>query len=184
MKILLIISGSIAAYKALDLIRKLQENKHTITGIISKSGEKFVTPLSVASLSGNYAYTNADFFNTHNSMHHISLTRNSDLVLVAPATLDIIAKTAYGIADELATTILIASNIPIIMVPAMNPTMWNSKPNQRNINLLKEDNVVIIEPKEGFALCNEYGLGKMAEIQDIVSFVEGFQKINTQKKPK
>ncbi|QLK58377.1 phosphopantothenoylcysteine decarboxylase [Ehrlichia ruminantium] len=179
MKILLVISGSIAAYKSLDLIRKLQENKHTVIGVISKSGEKFITPLSVASLSQNYAYTNADFFNIHNSMHHISLTRNSDIVLVAPATLDIIAKTACGIADELATTILIASNIPIVMVPAMNPTMWNSKSNQRNINLLKEDNITIIEPTEGFAVCNEYGYGKMAEIQNIVSFIENFKKINT-----
>ena len=181
MRILLIISGSIAAYKSLDLIRKLQTNTHTVIGVLSKSGEEFVTPLSVASLSGNYAYTNADFFNIHNSMHHISLTRNSDIVLVAPATLDIITKTACGIADELATTILIASNIPIIMVPAMNPVMWNSKSNQRNINFLKEDNIAIIEPTEGFAACNEYGLGKMADIQDIVSFIENFKKINTQR---
>ncbi|AAZ68084.1 phosphopantothenoylcysteine decarboxylase [Ehrlichia canis] len=176
MKILLVISGSIAAYKSLDLIRKLQENNHTVTGIISKSGEKFVTQLSVASLSGNYAYTDADFFNIHNSMHHISLTRNSDILLVAPATLDIIAKTAHGIADELATTVLIASNIPIIMAPAMNPVMWYSKANQRNIKCLRNDNVVIIEPKEGLAVCNEYGLGKMAETQDIVSFIDNFQK--------
>ncbi|AHC38887.1 phosphopantothenoylcysteine decarboxylase [Ehrlichia muris] len=176
MKILLIISGSIAAYKSLDLIRKLQENNHTVTGLISKSGERFVTPLSIASLSGNHVYTDADFFNVHNSMHHISLTRNSDILLVAPATLDIIAKTAHGIADELATTVLIASNIPIIMVPAMNPVMWGSKANQRNIDCLKSDNIVIIEPKEGLAICNEHGLGKMAEIQEIVSFIEIFQK--------
>ena len=176
MRILLVISGSIAAYKSLDLIRKLQENNHIVTGIISESGEKFITPLSVASLSGNYAYTNADFFNIHNSMHHISLTRNSDVLLVAPATLDIIAKTAHGIADELATTVLIAANIPIVMVPAMNPTMWRSKANQRNINFLKDDNVMIIEPKEGLAVCNEHGLGKMAEIQDIVSFIQNLQK--------
>lgn len=158
------------------MIRKLQENNHTVTSIISKSGERFVTPLSVASLSGNSVYTDADLFHAHKSMHHISLTRSSDIVLVAPATLDIIAKTAHGIADELATTALIASNIPIIMVPAMNPAMWNSKANQRNIHCLKSDNVTIIEPKEGLAICNEYGTGKMAEVQEIVSFIENFHK--------
>ncbi|KJV69344.1 flavoprotein [Candidatus Neoehrlichia procyonis] len=175
MKILLIISGSIAAYKALDIIRTLKKRNYTINCILSKHGEKFITPLSVTSLSGNPVYTDSNALDTYNNIKHISITRNSDIILVAPATANIIAKTAYGIADDFSTSVLIAANIPIIMAPAMNPHMWQSKANQRNIRILESDNVKIIPPEYGYTTCGEKGYGKMANVQKIVKFIENLK---------
>ncbi|QXK93991.1 phosphopantothenoylcysteine decarboxylase [Neoehrlichia mikurensis] len=174
MRILIIISGSIAAYKTLDIIRTLKKNNYTINCVISKCGEKFVTPLSVASLSETPVYTEKNAFDVDN-IKHISIARNSDIILVAPATANIIAKTAYGIADDFVTSILIAANIPIVMAPAMNPYMWQSKATQRNICILESDNIKIIPPEYGYTACGEEGYGKMANIQKIIKFIENLK---------
>ncbi|MFV9881358.1 MAG: phosphopantothenoylcysteine decarboxylase [Anaplasma ovis] len=172
MNILLIISGSIAAYKSLDVARELKRRGHNLLCVLSKCGEKFVTPLSVTSLVGHYTYTESDFFSLQASMKHISLPRNSDLILVAPASANIIAKAAYGICDDLPSTILMCTRAPIVMAPAMNTVMWEAKATLRNLEILRQDNVQIIEPEAGVLACGEEGYGKMASVDTIISYVE------------
>ncbi|MGN7678396.1 MAG: flavoprotein [Anaplasma sp.] len=171
MNILLIISGSVAAYKSLDVIRALRKQNHDLLCILSKCGEKFVTPLSATALTGQYTYTNKDFFSLQASMQHISLSRNSDLILVAPASANIMAKAAHGICDELATTVLICAKVPIVMAPAMNTAMWEAKATVRNLEILKRDDVKIIEPESGILACGEEGYGKMASVEAITEFI-------------
>ena len=136
-KILLIITGGIAAYKSLDVIRGLKDRGHDITCVLTKSGSEFVTPLSLESLSGNKVYTDLFNLNDEHEMGHIQLSRSADLILVAPATANIISKIAYGISDDLASTILMATNKPILLAPSMNVRMWLNNATQRNINTLK-----------------------------------------------
>ncbi len=175
MNILLIISGSVAAYKSLDVARELKRRNHNLLCVLSKCGEKFVTPLSVTSLVGHHTYTESDFFSLQASMKHISLSRNSDLILVAPASANIMAKAAHGICDDLPSTILICARVPIVMAPAMNTAMWEAKPTLRNLEILKRDNVQIIEPETGILACGEEGYGKMASVETIISYVENMQ---------
>lgn len=167
--VLLIISGSIAAYKSLDLIRKLREGGNHVRCIVTKGGEQFVTPMAVAALSEHPAYTDLWSLKDEAEMGHIRLSREADLVLVAPASADIIAKMAHGIADDLATATLLANNRPLFVAPAMNKEMWAHPATQRNIAQIKADGTTIIEPEKGALACGEIGAGRMAETHAILN---------------
>lgn len=167
--ILLIISGSVAAYKSLDLIRRLRERGCNVRCIVTKGGEQFVTPMSVAALSENPVYTDLWSLKDEAEMGHIRLSREADLVIVAPASADIIAKMAHGFADDLATATLLASNKPLFVAPAMNKEMWAHPATQRNIAQIKKDGVTIIEPESGALACGEIGAGRMAEVDSILN---------------
>ena len=178
-KILLIITGGIAAYKSLDVIRGLKEKNYDVTCVLTKSGSEFVTPLSLESLSGNKVYTDLFNLNDENEMGHIQLSRSADLILVAPATANIISKIAYGISDDLASTILMATNKPVLVAPSMNVHMWINNATQRNINTLKLDGINLIGPDTGSMACGEYGEGRMSEPSEIIEYtINLIEKIN------
>ena len=170
-KILLIITGGIAAYKSLDLIRRLKDKDIDVSCILTKSGSEFVTPLSVSSLSGNHVYSDLFNLTDENKMGHIQLSRDADLILVAPATTNIISKMAYGSCDDLASTVLMATNKPVFVVPSMNVRMWHNPATQRNVEMLTKDGVKFIGPDKGNMACGEYGLGRMAETENIIDSV-------------
>jgi phosphopantothenoylcysteine decarboxylase/phosphopantothenate--cysteine ligase len=169
--ILLIITGGIAAYKSLELIRRLKDQGINVTCILTKSGSEFVTPLSVASLSGNHVYSDLFNLTDENKMGHIQLSREADLILVAPATTNTISKMAYGSCDDLASTVLMATNKQVFVVPAMNVRMWHNPATQRNIQMLIEDGVKFIGPEKGDMACGEYGLGRMSETEEIINSI-------------
>jgi len=178
-KILLIITGGIAAYKSLDIIRDLKERGCDVTCVLTKSGSEFVTPLSLESLSGNKVYTDLFNLNDEHDMGHIQLSRSNDLILVAPATANIISKIAYGISDDLASTILMATNKPVLLAPSMNVRMWLNNATQRNVHTLKSDGINLIGPDIGSMACGEYGEGRMSEPSKIVKYAINFiEKIN------
>ena len=178
-KILLIITGGIAAYKSLDIIRDLKERGCDVTCVLTKSGSEFVTPLSLESLSGNKVYTDLFNLNDEHDMGHIQLSRSNDLILVAPATANIISKIAYGISDDLASTILMATNKPVLLAPSMNVRMWLNNATQRNVHTLKSDGINLIGPDIGSMACGEYGEGRMSEPGKIVKYAINFiEKIN------
>lgn len=162
-RILLIIGGGIAAYKSLELIRELKRREIGSRCILTKAGAEFVTPLSVSALSGEKVY--ADLFNLTDEaeMGHIELSRSADLIVVAPATADLMAKAATGMANDLASTTLLATDKPVLMAPAMNVRMWLHPATQRNLATLTGDGVHFIGPDEGDMACGEYGPGRMAE---------------------
>jgi len=170
--ILLIIGGGIAAYKTLDLIRRAKERGIDSRVIITKAGTEFVTPLTVAALSGHKAHTDMFDLGSETEMGHIQLTRVVDLVVVAPATADLMAKAANGLASDLASTSLLATNKPVLMAPAMNVRMWNHPATQRNVATLKRDGVHFIGPNDGEMACGEYGPGRMAEPAEILAAIE------------
>lgn len=173
-RILLIIGGGIAAYKSLDLIRRLRERGAKVRCILTKAGQEFVTPLSVGAICGEPAFTG--LFDTHTEFDvgHIRLARDTDLVVVAPATADLMAKMAGGHADDLASTVLLATDKPVLLAPAMNPRMWDHAATQRNIARLRADNVRMVGPNDGeMAESGERGVGRMAEPLEIVAAVEG-----------
>ena len=160
-KILLIISGGIAAYKSLDLIRRLRERGGDVRVILTRAGQEFVTPLSVGALNGAAPYTDLFDQKTEFDVGHIRLARDNELIIVAPATANLMAKMAGGQADDLATAVLLATDSPILLAPAMNPHMWNHKATQRNVAQLKADGVSFIGPNEGeMAEAGERGTGK------------------------
>lgn len=171
MKILLIISGSVAAYKACEIVRELKKKNHAVTCILTKGGSEFITPLQLSSLSGTKTYSHLWSEHDADGMEHIHLTRDADVVLVAPASADIIAKITHGLADDLATTTLLAANKPVYVAPAMNVEMWNKPVTQRNIGLLKADGINVIEPSSGELACGETGQGRMAEVADIIKSI-------------
>ncbi len=173
-KILLIICGGIAAYKSLDTIRILKKNGCEIKTILTKSSKEFVTPLSIASLSGGKVYD--DLFNIENEseMSHIALSRWADLILVEPATANTISKLAKGSSEDLASTVILASNKPIFLVPAMNVRMWEHPSTRENLNILKNYSYKIIGPEIGEMACGEYGEGKMSEPVDIVNRINDY----------
>jgi len=173
-KLLLIIGGGIAAYKCLDLIRRLRERGVIIQAILTKGGLQFVTPLSVSSLIEDKVYQDLFSLTDEAEMGHIRLSRENDLILVAPATADLMAKMACGIADNLATTTLLAANKPIIIAPTMNSQMWANPATQHNLNTLKERGISVINPADGDLACGEIGTGRLAEVDDIVAEVEAF----------
>ena len=166
-KIILIIGGGIAAYKSLDLIRLLKKEECEIKVVLTKSGKKFVTPLSIASLSQNKVYQDIFDSNNESEMDHISLSRWSDIILFAPITANSIAKLALGKADDLASTLILASNKQIMLAPTMNVRMWLHKSTQNNINKLLDYGYLSIGPSKGTMACGEYGEGKMSSPEEI-----------------
>jgi len=170
-KILLVISGGISAYKSLELIRIVKNDGNEIKSILTSGGEKFITPLSVAAISNEKVYQDIFSLKDESEMGHIQLSRESDIIVIAPASANIIAKSANGIADDLASTVLLASNKPIIFAPAMNSMMWNNPATQRNIESLRKDNINFIGPEPGDLACGEEGLGRMSEPKDIYKYI-------------
>jgi phosphopantothenoylcysteine decarboxylase / phosphopantothenate---cysteine ligase len=170
--VLLIIGGGIAAYKSLELIRLLKTRGLTIRTIMTKAAEEFVTPLSVASLSGEKVHCALFNLTDEVEMGHIELSRSADLVVVVPATADLMAKMASGLAGDLASTTLLATNKPVLIAPAMNVRMWLHAATQRNLMTLKADGVHIVGPNEGDMACGEFGPGRMAEPVEILSAIE------------
>ena len=167
-KILLIITGGIAAYKSLELIRELREENCDVTCILTKAGSEFVTPLSIESLSENKVYTDLFNLTDEHQMGHIQLSRIADAILIAPATANIISKMTHGISDDLASTVLKATNKPVLIAPAMNVQMWINASTQRNIEVLKNDGINFIGPEIGSMACGEYGEGRLSETSTIV----------------
>jgi phosphopantothenoylcysteine decarboxylase/phosphopantothenate--cysteine ligase len=171
-RILLIIGGGISAYKSLDLIRRLRERGAAVTPVLTGAATEFVTPLSVAALSGSKVYGELFDLTDEAEMGHIQLSRSADLVVVAPATADLMAKMAYGLANDLASTLLLATDTPVLVAPAMNVRMWDHAATQRNIATLADDGVAFVGPNEGDMACGESGPGRMAEPLEIVAAVE------------
>jgi len=173
-KILLIIGGGIAAYKCLDLIRRLKERGVEIQAILTKGGAEFVTPLSVSSLTENKVYQDLFSLTDEAEMGHIRLSRENDLILVAPASADLMAKMATGITDNLATTTLLATNKPVMIAPTMNSQMWGNKATQHNLSVLKTRGILVIPPADGDLACGEVGTGRLAEVADMITGIEAF----------
>ncbi|MCY4499672.1 MAG: bifunctional phosphopantothenoylcysteine decarboxylase/phosphopantothenate--cysteine ligase CoaBC [Rhodospirillaceae bacterium] len=171
-RILLIISGGIAAYKSLEFIRRLKDRGCQVRCILTEGGAQFVTPLSVAALSGEKAYTDLFSLTDEAEMGHIRLSREADLVVVAPASADILAKMAGGLATDLATTALLATDKPVMVAPAMNVEMWAHPATRRNIATLQSDGIRMIGPAEGDLACGETGPGRMVEAEELVRAVE------------
>jgi phosphopantothenoylcysteine decarboxylase / phosphopantothenate---cysteine ligase len=172
-RILLLIGGGIAAYKSLDLIRRLKERGAGVRVIMTKAAQHFVTPLSAGAIAGERAYVDLFDAVTEFDIGHIRLARDADLVVVAPATADLMAKMAGGHADDLASTVLIATDKPILIAPAMNPHMWSHRATQRNLAQLTADGVATVGPNEGeMAEAGEAGPGRMAEPLEIVAAIE------------
>ena len=169
---MLVIGGGIAAYKTLDLIRRLRDMQACVRAILTDGGAQFITPLSVASLTGEKVYTDLFSLTDETEMGHIRLSRDADLVLVAPATANLIAKIASGRADDLASTTLLAANKPVMVCPSMNVEMWLKPSTRRNILQLEADGITVIGPAEGDLACGEFGEGRLAEINDILLAVE------------
>lgn len=168
-RILLMIGGGIAAYKSLDLIRRLRDAGAAVRPVMTAAAREFVTPLAVGALSGGRVFTDLFDRDAEHDVGHVRLARDADLILVAPATADLLAKMAVGLANDLATTILIAAKVPVVAAPAMNPAMWANAATQRNVATLKADGVRFVGPAEGeMAEYGEAGIGRMAEPQEIV----------------
>ncbi|MGB0634272.1 MAG: bifunctional phosphopantothenoylcysteine decarboxylase/phosphopantothenate--cysteine ligase CoaBC [Paracoccaceae bacterium] len=178
-KILLIIGGGIAAFKCHDLIRKLRDKGAHVTPVLTEAGKEFVTPLSISVLSSSKVYTELFDFDDEIQMGHIELSRASDVVLVVPATANLLAKMAGGMADDLATTLLLATDKKVFVAPAMNVKMWEHSATKRNIGILEQDDIQFIGPSEGEMACGEYGFGRMAEPEQIMS--ELAQQFKSQK---
>ena len=171
-RILLIIGGGIAAYKGLDLIRRLKERGAAVTPVMTRAAEEFVTPLSVSALAGEEVHRDLFDLTKEAEMGHIQLSRVADLVVVAPATADLMAKMAGGHAGDLATTLLMATDTPVLIAPAMNVRMWDHPAAVRNLATLQGDGIRVVGPNEGDMACGEYGPGRMAEPLEIVAAIE------------
>ena len=170
--VLLIIGGGIAAYKTLELIRQLKTRGYRARVIMTRAAEEFVTPLSVASLTGEKVHTALFNLTDEVEMGHIELSRAADLLVVAPATADLMAKMANGLADDLASTALLATDKPVLIAPAMNVRMWTHPATQRNLARLKADGIGVVGPNDGEMACGEYGPGRMAEPLEIAAAIE------------
>ena len=166
-KILLIVSGGIAAYRSLDLIREIKRRGDDVTCVLTKSATKFVQPLSFASLSQNKVYTDLFDIENESKIGHIKLSRDADLIVLAPATANILAKMVHGVSDSLATSILLANNKPLLIAPSMNVKMWNNPATIKNIKTLKKDGHIFVGPDDGEMACGEVGSGKMSKVEDI-----------------
>lgn len=169
--VLLIIGGGIAAYKSLDLIRRLAENGVQTRAILTRAGSEFITPLAVSALTGERVYSDLFSLTDEAEMGHIELSRSADLVVVAPATADLMGKLAGGLANDLASTALLATDKPILMAPAMNVRMWQSPSVRRNFATLRRDGVLFVGPNDGEMACGEFGPGRMAEPLEIVAAI-------------
>jgi phosphopantothenoylcysteine decarboxylase/phosphopantothenate--cysteine ligase len=171
-RILLVIGGGIAAFKALDLIRRLRERGACVTPVLTRAAEQFVTPLSASALAASKVYRDLFDLTDEAEMGHIELSRAADLVVVAPATADLMAKMAHGHANDLASTLLMATDKRVLIAPAMNVRMWQHPATQRNVATLRGDGIVMVGPDDGHMACGEFGPGRMAEVPAIVAAVE------------
>ena len=170
-RVLLIVGGGIAAYKTLELTRLLRKAGVAVRPILTKAGAEFVTPLSLSALSEDKVYSELFSLTDEAEMGHIELSRSADFLLVCPATADLLAKMAAGIADDLATTLLLATDKKVVVAPAMNVRMWQHPSTQRNVAQLRADGVTVIDPDEGEMACGEFGPGRLPEPEAIVQFL-------------
>jgi phosphopantothenoylcysteine decarboxylase / phosphopantothenate---cysteine ligase len=170
-RVLLIIGGGIAAYKSLYLIRLLRGAGMAVTPVLTAAGGEFVTPLSVAALAGEKVHSQLFDLTAESEMGHIELSRSADLIVVAPATADLMAKMAGGRADDLASTLLLATDTPVLLAPAMNVRMWHHAATQRNLATLRGDGIHFVGPNQGDMACGEFGLGRMAEPEEIMAAI-------------
>lgn len=169
----LIISGGIAAYKTLELIRRLRDRGWRVVPILTEAAKNFVTPLAVAALAGEKVYDNLWSLTDEAEMGHIRLARDPDLIVIAPATASLMAKMAQGIGDDLASTVLLATDRPVLLAPAMNPHMWNNPATRDNVKTLITRGVKMVGPEAGDMACGEIGTGRMSEVQEILSAIDG-----------
>ena len=167
--VLMIVGGGIAAYKALEVCRRLQDHNIRVTGVMTRSAEQFITPLSLSALTASKTYTDLFSLTDEAEMGHIQLARMADLVLVLPATANLMARAAHGLADDLATTILLATTAPVLMAPAMNPAMWSHPATRQNLETLRQRGVKMIGPDAGDTACGEQGDGRMSDPSEIVA---------------
>jgi phosphopantothenoylcysteine decarboxylase/phosphopantothenate--cysteine ligase len=172
-RILLIVAGGIAAFKSLELIRRLRERGAAVRCVLTEAGAKFVTPLSLQALSEDRVYGDMFSLTDESEMGHIQLSRDADLLVVAPATANILARMASGLADDLASTVLLATDKPVLAAPAMNVRMWTHAATVANVETLKKRGITIVGPNDGAMACNEHGPGRMSEPEEIVAAVEG-----------
>ncbi|NQX95343.1 MAG: bifunctional phosphopantothenoylcysteine decarboxylase/phosphopantothenate synthase [Erythrobacter sp.] len=172
-KILLVVGGGIAAYKSCELVRLIRKGGGDVTCVVTKGGQQFVTPMSLAALSENQVYTTLWDLKNEAEMGHIQLSREADLVVVCPATADLMAKMAAGIADDLATTLILATDKPVMAIPAMNVRMWEHESTQRNVEALKANGVEVLHPDEGPMACGEFGYGRLPEPDAIWRAIAG-----------
>ena len=170
-KVLLIVGGGIAAYKSLELVRLLRKAGHEVAPVLTKGGEHFVTAMSLGTLAESPVYTSLWELKDEVEIGHIQLSRSADFILVCPATADLLAKMTAGMADDLATTLLLATDKPVVVAPAMNVRMWQHAATQRNIAQLKADGIRVIDPAEGEMACGEFGPGRLPEPQQIVDAI-------------
>src|SRR5690242_9157444 len=170
--VLIIIGGGIAAYKSLELVRRLKEREFAVRAILTRAGSEFVTPLSVSALTGEKVFQDLFSLTDEAEMGHIQLSRSADLVVVAPATADLMAKMANGLANDLASTTLLATDKKVLMAPAMNVRMWESASVRRNRATLEKDGVLFVGPNDGEMACGEFGPGRLAEPLEIVAAIE------------
>src|SRR5678809_814539 len=167
-KVLLIVGGGIAAYKSLELVRLLKKAGHSVTPVLTKGGEHFITAMSLGTLAESAVHTSLWELKDEVEIGHIQLSRAADFVLVCPATADLLAKMAAGLADDLATTLLLATDKPVVVAPAMNVRMWQHAATRRSVDRLKADGVTVLDPDEGPMACGEYGPGRLPEPADII----------------
>ena len=172
-KVLLIVGGGIAAYKSLELVRLLKKGGHQVTPVLTDGGAHFVTAMSLGTLAENPVYTSLWELKDEVEIGHIQLSRSADVVLVCPATADLLAKMASGICDDLATTLLLATDKPVVVAPAMNVRMWLHPATQRNVRQLLDDDIRVIDPAEGDMACGEHGPGRLPEPQAIFDYLTG-----------
>ncbi len=172
--ILLIISGGIAAYKSLELIRLIRKSGGNVRCILTKGGEQFVTPLSVSALSEQHVYTDLWSLKDETEMGHIRLSREADLIVIAPASANLLAQMANGLAQDLASTTLLAADKPILIAPAMNHQMWDNPATQKNLKTLETRGIKQVGPTKGDMACGEHGMGRMAEPEDIMNAINSF----------
>ena len=171
-RVLLIVSGGIAAFKALELVRLLRREGIAVTSVLTEGGAQFVTPLSLQALTEEKVYSSLWSLTDESEMGHIQLSRAADLLVVAPASADMLAKMAAGMADDLASTVLLATDKPVLVAPAMNVRMWTHPATQANMAVLRARGVQVVGPEEGAMACNEYGLGRLAEPPAILAAIQ------------
>ncbi|WP_322894083.1 MULTISPECIES: bifunctional phosphopantothenoylcysteine decarboxylase/phosphopantothenate--cysteine ligase CoaBC [unclassified Yoonia] len=169
--ILLIVGGGIAAFKSLDLLRRLRDQGARVTPVLTHAGAEFVTPLSLSALAASKVYQDLFDLTDEAEMGHIELSRAADLIVVAPATADLMSKMAGGLANDLASTLLLATDKRVLIAPAMNVRMWQHPATQRNLATLRDDGMLVVGPDEGAMACGEYGPGRLAEVPDIIGAI-------------
>jgi phosphopantothenoylcysteine decarboxylase / phosphopantothenate---cysteine ligase len=170
--ILVIVGGGIAAFKVLELVRRLRDQGAQVTPVLTKAGAEFVTPLSLSALAASKVYQDLFDLNDEAEMGHIELSRAADLVVVVPATADLMAKMAAGLANDLASTLLLATDKRVLIAPAMNVRMWQHPATQRNLAILQGDGVLVVGPEDGAMACGEFGPGRMAEVPQIIAAID------------